>query len=79
MQRSIAVIISLAVVVIVIVALLNYGVCANIDATIIQIKQQIDQEIIDRGLIFDSPEERQAYKDKRLQEDLTTRGLNICA
>jgi hypothetical protein len=78
MHRSIGIIISLAVFVILTVAILNYSVCANIEATIIQITQEIDAEIIDKGLAFASSEERQAYKDKRLQEELAARGLDVC-
>lgn len=70
--------VSLVAVVAIIVALLHFGLCAQIDAKLVQIMLQIDQEIIDKKLVFDTPEDRQAYKEMRMQQEIQLLGLDVC-
>jgi|GEM_PF-3231894 hypothetical protein len=39
---------------------------------------QIENEIAAKRLTFSSLEERQAYKDMRLQQEIIRRGLDVC-
>lgn len=50
-RRTVTAAIVLAMVVIIIVALLNYNTCARIDAIKAEILQQINQEIIEKKII----------------------------
>jgi hypothetical protein len=77
-RKSLTAIISLVAVVAIIVALLHFGLCAQIDAKLVQISLQIDQEIIDKKLVFDTPQDRQAYKEKRIQQEIQRSGLDVC-
>jgi hypothetical protein len=77
-RRSLAAIGSLAVTVVIVTVVLYQGACANIESAIVQIRQQIEQEIIDKRIVFSSPEERLAYIDSRIQQELANRGLDVC-
>jgi ABC-type microcin C transport system permease subunit YejB len=78
MRRSVTVILTLAVVVAIIVAILQFGLCAQVDAKLVEIRQQIEQEIIAKKIIFDTPEERQAYIDQRTLQEIRRLGLDAC-
>lgn len=65
--------------VVIVVVLLNAGVCAGIDGIIAQIKQEIEAEIIEKKMTFPSLETRQDYISGRLQQELEARGLDICS
>ena len=65
--------------VVIVVVLLNAGVCAGIDGIIAQIKQEIEAEIIEKKMTFPSLEARQDYISGRLQQELEARGLDICS
>lgn len=78
MRRSIAAIITLVVIVALTVAIMQFSLCAQIDAILVQIRQQIDQEIIDNKLVFDTLAERQSYIDMRMRQEIAERGLDAC-
>ncbi len=69
---------SLVVVVVIVIFVLYQGLCANVESIIVQVRQQIEQEIIDKKLTFDSSEERLEYINQRIQQGLANRGVDIC-
>jgi hypothetical protein len=77
-RRSVAAILTVGVIVAIVAAVLQFGLCAQIDAKLIEIRQQIEQEIIDKGLRFSTAEERKVYVDMRMQQEITRLGLDIC-
>lgn len=64
MRRSVTGILTLAVVVAIAVVILQFGLCAQVDPKLVEIRQQIEQEIIAKKIIFYTPEERRAYIDQ---------------
>jgi len=78
MRHSATAIITLGVVVAIVLVVLNFGMCSQLQAIIAQIRQQIADEIAAKHLTFSSLEERQAYKDMRLQQEIIRRGLDVC-
>jgi hypothetical protein len=77
-SRSLTAAGSLVVVVVIVMFVLYQGLCANVESIIAQVRQQIEQEIIDKKLTFDSPEERLEYINQRIQQELANRGVDIC-
>ena len=77
-RRSLTAVGTLVVALVIIVVLVHQGMCANIDSIIVQIRQQVEQDIIDRKMTFDSPEAREAYIDEKVRQELAARGLDIC-
>jgi Na+-translocating ferredoxin:NAD+ oxidoreductase RnfG subunit len=77
-RRSITLVIVLAVVIALTAGILYYGVCARIDSTVAEIRQQIYQEIAEKKITFPTQEAEDAYVDARMQEELVKRGLDIC-
>ena len=78
-RRSLAAGGVLLVGVVIVVVLLNAGVCAGIDGITAQIRQEIEAEIIAKKMTFPSLEARQAYISERLQQELEARDLDICS
>jgi len=78
MKRSVMAIITIAVVVAITAAVLYSWLCANIAAKLVEIRQQIEQEIAAKKLAFRTPEERQAYVDMRIEQEITRLGLDVC-
>ena len=79
LRRSLAAAGVLLVGVVIVVVLLNAGVCAGIDGIIAQIRQEIEAEIIAKKMTFPSLEAREEYISERLQRELQARGLDICS
>ncbi|HJS83498.1 MAG TPA: hypothetical protein VJ742_11765, partial [Nitrososphaera sp.] len=77
-SRSLTAAGNLVVVVVIVMILLYQGLCANVENIIVEVRQQIEQEIIDKKLTFDSPEERLEYVNQRIQQGLANRGVDIC-
>ena len=78
-RRSLAAGGVLLVGVVIVVVLLNAGVCAGIDWIIAQMRQEIEAEIIEKKMTFPSLEARQEYINERLQQELEARDLDICS
>jgi predicted amino acid-binding ACT domain protein len=77
-RKSLAAILSLVVVVAITAVVLQFSLCAQFDAKLIQIIQQIEDEIIAKKLVFDTAQERKAYIDTRAQQEIQRLGLSIC-
>ena len=78
-RRSLAAVGTLLAAIVIIAVVVNTGICSGIDGIKAQIRQGIEQEIIDKKLTFPSPEARLAYIDTRVGQELAKRGLEACA